>query len=59
VTEGCGGMYSTAQWLRIADSAVWNWVCDTRTADRHMETVPVMEIMCFLEIRNSGKCLQK
>ena len=58
VTAGCGGMYWTVLWLRIADSAAWNWVCDTRTADHYMGTVPVME-MWFLGILNSGKCLQK
>jgi len=24
VTAGCGGIYLTVQWLKIADSAVWN-----------------------------------
>jgi hypothetical protein len=33
---GCGGMYWNVQWLRIADSAAWNWVCASWTSHHSM-----------------------
>ena len=51
-------MYWIVQWPRIADSTAWNYVCASRTSHHSMETVPVTQMLRFLGVLDSGRCLQ-
>jgi len=54
---GCRGMYWNVQWLRIADSAAWNWVCVSWNSHHSVETVPFTDMFGFVGVLGSGKYL--